>query len=308
MKHKRGLKSILTTLSSFKFFLRNSEMKTNFSDLSTLNLDCFSMGASPVAFSSTTTFSGGAGESISQVCVKIFARALLPLPLLLSCPLFHFPLLTNQKVGPSGSGKSTISDLILRFYDPEEGSIAIGGKDIRQVNVHELRSKIAVVQQEPFLFSGTIGDNIRYGNPQADQAALEKAAREAFAHDFISQFPNGYNEQIGSGGRQLSGGQKQRIAIARAILKRPEILIMDEATSALDTESEFHLQKSLAELIKKHNMTVLVIAHRMSTIKDADKIYVLQRGRVREEGSHSELLARNGVYAELFRLSGSHKS
>lgn len=216
--------------------------------------------------------------------------------------------MTNQKVGPSGSGKSTISDLILRFYDPEEGSIAIGGKDIRQVNVHELRSKIAVVQQEPFLFSGTIGDNIRYGNPQADQAALEKAAREAFAHDFISQFPNGYNEQIGSGGRQLSGGQKQRIAIARAILKRPEILIMDEATSALDTESEFHLQKSLAELIKKHNMTVLVIAHRMSTIKDADKIYVLQRGRVREEGSHSELLARNGVYAELFRLSGSHKS
>lgn len=204
-------------------------------------------------------------------------------------------------VGPSGSGKSTIAKLLLRFYNPTEGRVLIDGKDIREYDLHEYRQQFAVVPQDVFLFGGTIRENIAYGNPEAEESQIMKAAEKSFALEFINRFPDGFDTVVGDRGVQLSGGQRQRIAIARAILKNPVILLLDEATSSLDSESEELVQKALHELMK--NRTSLVIAHRLSTIRNADKIFVLQQGKIVEQGSHNELLSSSkGEYAKLIRL------
>ena len=203
-------------------------------------------------------------------------------------------------VGPSGAGKSTIANLIPRFYEVDSGAILVDGHDIRDVTLESLRAQIGIVPQETVLFSASVRENIRYGRLDATDEEIEAAARDANAHEFIMQFPEGYDTQIGERGLMLSGGQRQRIAIARAILKDPRILILDEATSALDTESEKIVQAALDRLMV--GRTSLVIAHRLSTIFGADQIYVIDRGAVREHGTHEELLAANGLYAELYEL------
>ena len=203
-------------------------------------------------------------------------------------------------VGPSGSGKTTLVNLLCRFYDPDAGAILVDGRDLRDVTIPSLRRQIGVVMQDNLLFSGAVMENIRYGKPDADMAAIIGAAQAAHAHDFITKLPRGYHTAAGERGVTLSGGQKQRIAIARAILKQPRILVFDEATSALDTESERLIQNAMEQLMK--NRTTFVIAHRLSTILKAHKIVVLQRGQIAEEGTHAELLARNGLYAKLHAM------
>lgn len=201
-------------------------------------------------------------------------------------------------VGPSGSGKTTIFNLLLRFYDIDSGSITIDGYDIRQIALTSLRSSIALVTQEPILFDESVADNIALGRPGASRAEIEQAARDAAAHEFISQLPNGYDTRVGEGGLKLSGGQRQRIAIARAMVRNAPILLLDEATSALDTESERQVQEALNRLMK--DKTTIVIAHRLSTVADADRLYVLDRGQVCEAGTHAELMAKGGLYAKLY--------
>ena len=202
-------------------------------------------------------------------------------------------------VGASGSGKSTLLNLVLRFFDVSQGQIEIDGQDIREVTLDSLRRATALVTQDPFLFDDTIANNIAYGSPSADGAAIERAAKQAAAHEFITKLPQGYDTRVGESGLRLSGGQKQRIAIARAILKNAPILLLDEATSALDTASEQKVQSALNELMK--GRTSLVIAHRLSTVMHADCIHVIREGQAVESGTHGELLAQKGVYAELYQ-------
>ncbi|TBY79166.1 ABC transporter ATP-binding protein [Rhizobium leguminosarum bv. viciae] len=206
-------------------------------------------------------------------------------------------------VGPSGVGKSTICALIPRFYDVEAGAIQIDGIDIRDVMLASLRRHVGVVQQDVYLFAGTVAENLRYGRPDASDAELEAAARAANAHDFISALPDGYDTDIGQRGVKLSGGQRQRITIARAFLKNPEILIFDEATSALDNESERAVQQALLSLAS--GRTTLVIAHRLSTVRHADRILVLTADGIVEQGTHDELMAQDGVYANLHSVQAS---
>jgi ABC-type multidrug transport system, ATPase and permease components len=201
-------------------------------------------------------------------------------------------------VGPSGAGKTTLCNLIVRFYDPTAGSILIDGNDIRNVTTHSLRSQIGMVQQDVYLFSGSVYDNIEYGRPGATAEEIEKAAKLAGADKFIKELPAGYETYVGERGVKLSGGQKQRISIARVFLKNPPILILDEATSALDNESERLVQQSLEELTK--GRTTLTIAHRLTTIKNATKILVLTEDGIEESGSHDELLAKGGLYSRLW--------
>ncbi len=203
-------------------------------------------------------------------------------------------------VGPSGAGKSTLFELIQRFYDPQQGVIRLGDMDIRDLPTQELRQHMALVSQQPALFTADVRYNIAYGRPGATDAEVEAAARAAHAHDFIKELPEGYASHLGDRGVRLSGGQRQRIALARAILNDPDILLLDEATSALDSESEYHVQQALEELMQ--NRTTVIIAHRLSTIRHADRILVLDGGRVQAVGSHESLLHSSPLYARLSRL------
>jgi ABC-type transport system involved in Fe-S cluster assembly fused permease/ATPase subunit len=208
-------------------------------------------------------------------------------------------------VGPTGAGKSTISRLLFRFYDVTSGAVEIDGVDVRDLTQASLRAAIGVVPQDTVLFNDTIGYNIAYGRPGASQAEIESAARLAQVHDFVQRLPEGYNTRVGERGLKLSGGEKQRVAIARTILKDPRILILDEATSALDTRTEREIDAALRTV--SANRTTLVIAHRLSTVVDADEIIVLQDGRVAERGTHASLLAHGGLYARMWALQAAEQ-
>ncbi|TMD78070.1 MAG: ATP-binding cassette domain-containing protein, partial [Chloroflexi bacterium] len=207
-------------------------------------------------------------------------------------------------VGPTGAGKSTVAGLLARFYDIQQGAVLVDGHDVRDVTQHSLRSQIGVVLQEPFLFTGTIRDNIRYGRLEAADEEVAEAARAVGVHDLITQLPEGYDTLIRERGRNLSVGQRQLISFARALLADPRILILDEATANIDTFTELLVQQALKRLL--HGRTALVIAHRLSTIKGADSIVVLQGGRIVEQGTHAELLQRNGIYASLYAMGFRH--
>ena len=210
---------------------------------------------------------------------------------------------TFALVGPSGCGKSTVIQLLQRFYDPDGGEALVGGRDVRALNTRWLRQHIGVVSQEPVLFDTTIARNIMYGKEDATEEEMIQAAKDANAHNFISELPDGYNTLVGEAGTQLSGGQKQRIAIARALVRDPKILLLDEATSALDTESESIVQEALDRA--RTGRTTIVIAHRLSTIQNADVIASMKDGRVAEIGTHSELLGKKGLYYELVKAQVS---
>lgn len=201
-------------------------------------------------------------------------------------------------VGPSGAGKSTLIGMLARLYDPTEGSVKVDGTDIRRVTLASLRRQVAFVTQESFLFHATVRENLVFAREDADDAALEDACRKAFIHERIMALPNGYDTLVGERGHRLSGGERQRLAIARAILKDPRILVLDEATSHLDSESESYVQEALEGLMKER--TTLVIAHRLSTVLAADRILVLENGHLAEEGTHRQLLERDGLYARLY--------
>jgi len=207
-------------------------------------------------------------------------------------------------VGPSGAGKTTICSLIPRFYEISSGSITIDGHNIQDLTKKSLRSQIGIVQQDVFLFTGTLRENIAYGNLNATDDEIHQAAKRAHLEDFIKELPDGYETQIGERGLKLSGGQKQRIAIARMFLKNPPILILDEATSALDTETELIIQQSLNELAE--NRTTLIIAHRLATIRDADRIVVVTKDGIAEQGNHEELIEKNGIFANLHNAQFAH--
>lgn len=207
------------------------------------------------------------------------------------------PEICGRCTGLAGSG--TLVNLICRFYDVSEGSIRVDGVDIRSLPVAEYRRNIGLVLQEPFLFFGTIAENIAYGKPDASREEIIAAARAAHAHEFILRLPHGYDSLVGERGQALSGGERQRISIARALLINPRILILDEATSSVDSTTEKEIQKALDNLVK--GRTTIAIAHRLSTLRKADRLVVLDRGRVVEEGSHDALMARQGAYWQLYQ-------
>jgi subfamily B ATP-binding cassette protein MsbA len=202
-------------------------------------------------------------------------------------------------VGRSGAGKTTIASLLPRFWDVTGGRVTLDGHDVRDLAFADLRGAIGIVPQEPALFSGSVRDNIAYARPEATDAEVEAAARAAHAHEFIARLPQGYATPVGERGVKLSGGQRQRVAIARVFLKNPAVVVLDEATSSLDTESERLVEAALEELLE--GRTTLIIAHRLSTVRRADRVVVLDHGRVVEEGTHAALLARGGVYATLYQ-------
>jgi ATP-binding cassette subfamily B protein len=203
-------------------------------------------------------------------------------------------------VGRSGAGKTTLVNLISRMYDPQEGSIYIDGVDIRHISFHDLRRNVAMVSQETYIFMGTVEENIAYANPNATKEEIIRAAKLASAHEFILRMPDGYNTMVGSSGRELSGGERQRISIARAILADPKILILDEATASVDTETERAIQAAINYLVK--NRTTISIAHRLSTLKDADFLCVIDNGEITERGTHKELDELHGTYRKLMEL------
>jgi ATP-binding cassette subfamily B protein len=203
-------------------------------------------------------------------------------------------------VGPSGAGKSTTVSLICRFYASQQGTLSIDGVDIRKISLHDLRRQIGIVLQEPFLFSGTIAENIAYAKPEATLEEIMDAAKAANAHEFIVKFADGYDTQVGERGGRLSGGERQRVSIARAILHDPRILILDEATASVDTETEKKIQDALARLVQ--GRTTFAIAHRLSTLRNADRLLVLERGEQRELGTHDELLEADGLYSRLVKM------
>ncbi len=207
---------------------------------------------------------------------------------------------TIAVVGQTGSGKSTLMKLLLRFYSPKSGRIRLDGVDISEIKTADLRAAFGLVSQDVFLFHGTVAENIAYGRPGADQSDIEAAAKAAEAHEFILQLPQGYDTIVGERGQKLSGGQRQRVSIARAVLKDPPVLILDEATSAVDNETEAAIQRSMQVITQ--GRTTLVVAHRLSTIVNADRIYVLEAGQIQESGNHQELLQKNGLYAALWRV------
>ncbi len=207
---------------------------------------------------------------------------------------------TVAVVGPSGAGKTTLFDLLMRFHDPQFGRIVLDGVPIDQMRLHDLRSRIGIVPQEPVIFSGSVMDNIRYGRPQASEAQVHAAAEAAHALEFIMQLPEGFDTDLGDRGVRLSGGQRQRIAIARAMLKNPPLLLLDEATSALDAQSEKMVQAALDQAMQ--GRTTVVIAHRLATVQQADVIWVMDRGRLVEQGTHAQLQAQGGLYASLAAL------
>lgn len=232
-----------------------------------------------------------------------FAYADRSAPVLQDIDLHIRPGESCALVGASGSGKTTLSRLVLRFYDPTAGRITLDGIDLRALDLRALRASMAVVSQDPMLFSGTIAENIRYGRLDATDEEIAEAARAAHAEEFILQFPEGYRTRVGERGVQLSGGQRQRVSIARAILRNPKVLVLDEATSALDARSEAAVQAALEQL--QRGRTTIIIAHRLSTIFHADRIVVLDQGRIVEVGRHAELLQRGGVYAALVARQAS---
>jgi ATP-binding cassette subfamily B protein len=204
-------------------------------------------------------------------------------------------------VGHSGAGKSTLINILMRFYDPTQGVVEVDGIDARKIRVADFRRQVGVVLQESYLFPGSVRDNIAYGRPKATMEEIMLAAKAANAHDFIVNFPDGYDAYVGERGQRLSGGERQRIAIARAILHDPKILILDEATASVDTETERMIQEALDRLTT--GRTVFAIAHRLSTLRNADRLIVIDKGRVAEEGTHEELMElENGIYAKLVEM------